>query len=134
MADEQFSQYTRLPTEHEKEDPFLPLGAIALSLRQTLTILIGAGLWFFAWKFTTAIIPISGLFSGLLWSWLLIGGLVLALVPRDGVTFEEYLTRRLVFMLSERRWIFIEKRDRRNLPDVDEADWEEDDDFDLPHL
>jgi len=119
--DEQAPEPTRLPIEIETEDPFIqmPMG-IQLGVRQALTIATGIFLWWILLKLTTSFLPLSTFFAGLLWAPVAIGGLVMALVRRDGVYLEEYLTRRIIFMISERNFIL---RERSRTLQAEEAEW-----------
>jgi hypothetical protein len=125
---------TKLPTHIDDEDVILAVGPIRLSLRQILLILMGFVAWIIARSMTTALMPISGLFAGLLWIWLLIAAVAFALVKRDGRPLEEWLTRWLTWKTSPQRYILRESKKSRRAKDVEDADWFEisDDDFHAP--
>lgn len=114
---------TKLPTDLDAEQPFLSLAEVKLSLRQMLTIVGAFALWLTFFKVTTWILPVSGILAGLLWSWIIIAGFFFALVPKDGVPYEEYLGRKVAFLMSERHYILKDpEHDGRTIED---ADWEE---------
>ena len=125
---------TRIPTHMDDEDPFLPIFAeLKLSLRQALTIALALFIWAIISKFTTYIIPLSIIFALLIWSWILIAGLVLTFVKKDGRPYEEYLSHKLAFMLSSKT--FIQKDPHAKYGNVEDATWEEiDDDDDEPPI
>lgn len=114
---------TKLPTELDVEQPFLAMAEVKLSLRQMLTMVSAMAVWFLCLKITAWILPISGLFAGLIWSWLIIAGVFFALVQKDGVPYEEYLARKVVFLISDRHYIL--KGSDTDGPGIEDADWEE---------
>jgi len=117
---------TRIPTSLDEEDPFLSLSMLKLSLRQMLTILLSGMVWIILVKLTTFIVPISNIFGALIWSWVLIGGLFLAFWKKDGRPYEEYLSHKIVFMISSKT--FIQKDPNAKYGSVEDADWEDLDD------
>jgi hypothetical protein len=117
---------TRIPTSLDEEDPFLSLSALKLSLRQLLTILLSCLLWVICLKITTFIIPLSGVFGGLIWSWILILGVFLTFWKKDGRPYEEFLSHKIVFMISSKT--FIQKDPNAKYGSVEDADWEDLDD------
>lgn len=129
MSEEpQLETRTKLPTDLDQEDPFIIIAEFRMSLRQTLTLVIGGFVWFALLRITTYIVPISGLFAGLLWSWILLASIFLTFVKKDGEPYEEYLSQKMEFWLSERRFINI---DSEHHQDIEDADWEAVDDDDL---
>jgi hypothetical protein len=121
MADnEEFSSRTKLPTEVDGEDPMLMVGEFRLSLRQMLTIAIAFGAWFAILNMTTTIIPISTIFAGLLWSWVLLFGIFLALKKKDGRPYEEYLSEKIQFLISDREYILKDSRAGKS-----DVDWDQ---------
>lgn len=120
MSEDNFSSRTKLPTEVDGEDPMLMLGEFKFSLRQMLTVAFAIGAWFLIFKVTTSIISINDIFSALLWSWIVLFGLFLALKKKDGRPYEEYLSEKIQFLISERE--FILKDSRAGKTDVD---WDE---------
>jgi hypothetical protein len=121
-------QRTKLPTNLDDEDPFLSIAEIKLSLRQMLTILLGVLLWYFAIKVTQTLLPISSIFAGILWFWLIVAALFLALYKKDGRPYEEYLTHRLMFLISDRHFILKDKRRKEDEASIDTIDWDDLDD------
>jgi hypothetical protein len=121
MADsEEFSSRTKLPTEVDGEDPMLMIGEFRLSLRQMLTIAFAFAAWFAILNITITIFPISTVFSGLLWSWILLIGVFLALKKKDGRPYEEYLSEKLQFLISDREYILKDSRAGDS-----EVDWDQ---------
>jgi hypothetical protein len=119
----EYDSRTRLPTALDEEDPFLSLAEIKLSLRQMLTIMLGGFSWWIAEMLTSTILPISGLFSGLLWSWLVVAGIYMAIRKKDGRPYEEYLSKKIVFLISDRHFILKDPKASHGL--IEDADWEE---------
>lgn len=138
--DEHRPEPTRLPIEMPTEDPFFQWEQFQFGLRQVLTIALGFFVWYMVWKGITGLLPISSLLAGILLSPIAIGGLALALIQRDGVPLEEYLTRRLEFMISSHHYILREEKSEDELGEwgdakiVDEDDDDDDDDDDLYEL
>lgn len=128
MSDEpQLESRTKLPTELDQEDPLIIIAEFRMSLRQTLTLAMGLVVFFICWNVTGMLIPFAGIFGALIWSWIPLGTLVLTFFKKDGEPYEEYLSQKLEFFLSDRNFINI---DTRNHDDIAEADWEEvEDDF-----
>jgi len=133
---------TRLPIEIPSEDPFFQWERFQFGLRQVLTIMFGFFVWYLVWKGVTGILPLSSLLAGILLSPIAIGGIVLALVQRDGVPLEEYLTRRLEFMVSNHHYILredsgktaeaLEEWEDAKVIGIDDDD--DDDLYELPHF
>lgn len=122
-----------MPAELDTEDPFLSWAEIKLSLRQGLTILLSGGAWLALLRITVWILPVSEIFAGLIWSWVFMGGLFLALWPKDGRPYEEYLSDRIVFLISPKT--FIQRDPKVNKRgSVEDADWDEVDDYEPPSL
>lgn len=125
---------TRLPTEMDDEDPFVQVGETTFSLRQLLTLMIAFGLWIACAKLFGMVLPISPAFIFVFFLWIPISGLLLAFVSKDGVSLEEYLNRRLVFMFSQRHFILIDAEDKRDpfdaAPEAAEMDWDDEWDWD----
>jgi hypothetical protein len=122
---------TRIPTSLDEEDPFLKIAEISLSLRQLLTIILTAAVWMVLIQLTILIVPVTEIFAGIIWSWLLLGGLFLALVKKDGRPYEEYLSHRVVYHISNKT--FIQKDPNAKYGSVEDADWEElDEDYGPP--
>jgi hypothetical protein len=122
MAEDDAPVRTKLPTELDEEQPFLSIAEVKLSLRQMLTMVSGAALWFTALSITANIFSISQIFAGLVWSWILLGAFFFALAKKDGLPYEEYLAQRIVFLISDRQ--FVLKDEEPNNIAVDEADWD----------
>ena len=121
---------TRIPANLNEEDPFLSLAELKLSLRQLLTIILSGMVWMLVTQGTTWILPVNSIFAGLIWSWILIGGLFLAIWKKDGRPYEEHLSNKIVFFISDRH--FIQKDPKAKDGSIEDADWEEvDDDDDL---
>lgn len=114
---------TRLPTSLDDEDPFLSISEIKLSLRQMLTIVLGFLIWWLLQSATVAILPISPFFGYLLWSWILLGALFMAIIKKDGRPYEEYLSKKIVFLLSDR--YFILKDPKSKSGSIDDANWDD---------
>jgi hypothetical protein len=115
---------TKLPTFVEQEDPFLKWEFLTLSMRQMLTILGGLVAWGFAKALTSTVlgvisIDVSGLFTGLIWSWLIVAALYLALRTVDGRPYEEYLTLKLLFLTEPRHYVL---KHERALPTVEDME------------
>lgn len=142
MEEERSSQPTLLPIEIPTEDPFFQWDRFQFGLRQVLTIALGLFAWYLVWKAVTGLLPVSSLFAGILLSPIAIGGFVLALVQRDGVPLEEYLTRRLEFMVSNHHYILREDKDQvaeaaqewEASGGIGGADADDDDLYELPRL
>jgi hypothetical protein len=129
---------TKLPRYLDDEDAFLQLAEIQLSLRQMMTIVLGAVAWWLAGMLTGAVVGmVVQLPQPLLWamySWVILGALFLALkkkdVNRNGlkVPYEEYLTKRLLFNMAPNEWVV--KDARSDVGSIEDADWRdfEDDD------
>jgi hypothetical protein len=83
-------------------------------------------LWFVLFRITTYIIPINGLFSGLLWSWVIIIGLFMTFVKKDGEPYEEYLTGKIQFLLAERKFGIVDDQEQE---EIEDADWSDIDDY-----
>lgn len=115
---------TRIPMHVESEDPFLSVAELKVSLRQMLTLFMSLIPWWIAAKITVAFLPVGFMFAGILWSWVILGGVLLAFKKKDGVPYEQYLSERIVFAISTRHFIARDpsasKRDR-----IEDADWEE---------
>ena len=135
MSDYQRPQ-TRLPTHLDKEDPFLQIAEIALSLRQVMTILFAALLWGMLCMVTKMVFGIFvELPTPLLWlafSWVLFGGFFLALKSKDingngvKIIYEEYLTKRLLFQMSPKKYVVKDTV----TGNIEDADWKAlDDEF-----
>lgn len=133
MSDEpQLESRTKLPTELDQEDPLIIIAEFRMSLRQVLTLAMGLALFMIAWNVTGMIIPFASIFGALVWSWIPLGAIFLTFVKKDGEPYEEYLSQKLEFWLSDRNFINI---DTRNEGDIADADWEEiEDDFLDPSL
>lgn len=125
---------TRLPTHIEKEDPFLKIAEIDLSLRQMMTI-IGAGMvwWLACWITGMVVGFVVVIPEALLWlmySWIIVGGFYLALKKVDlngngiKMTYEEYLTKKILFQTSPTQYVVKEKREGS----IEDADWTDVDD------
>jgi len=119
---------TRIPAELDTEDPFLSWAEIKLSLRQGLTIILSGAAWMALIQLTIFIIPLSSTFAGVIWSWVLLGGLFLALWKKDGRPYEEYLSNRVVYLLSTKT--FIQRDPKAKYGSVEDADWDEIDEDD----
>lgn len=120
---------TRIPANLDEEDPFLSLAEIKLSLRQLLTVLFSGMFWLLLTQGTTWILPVNVVFAGLIWSWVIFGGLFLTIWKKDGRPYEEYLSNKIVYRISDK--YFIQKDPKAKYGSVEDADWEEVDD-DLP--
>lgn len=118
---------TRLPTEVETDSPFIVWGSFNMGLRQVLTIVISCFLWFVLLRVTTYIIPINGLFAGLLWSWMIIVGLLMTFIKKDDEPYEEYITGKIQFLLAERKFGIID--DTEDQEEIEDADWSDIDDY-----
>ena len=118
------SQRTRLPASLDEEDPFLSIAEIKLSLRQMLTLMISMMVWVFVSKITIMFIPI-GFVAYILWFWIIITGVFFALYKKDGRPYEEYLSQKMVFLVSERYFILKDSRASKDKRGVDEIDWDE---------
>jgi hypothetical protein len=114
---------TVLPLIAEGEDTFIPLWEFSISLRQVLTVLSGAAVFFVLFQLSTALLPLPGLLAAVIWSWVIIGALALAFVPKNGAPLEEHLTAKMQFLLSERHYVLMDAEDE--VFDLDETDWEE---------
>jgi hypothetical protein len=119
------STKTRLPADIDEEDPFLVLAELKLSLRQMLMIMFSLVGWFLLMTLTADVLPIPKLLAGVMWSWVLIGGIVFALLKKNGRPLEFHFTDWVVFQISDHHWAAIE--DRKLHGSIEEADWEEDD-------
>ena len=109
------------------------MAEIKLSLRQLLTILLALFLWLLLMQMTTWIFPVTTLFAAIIWSWVILGGFFLALVRKDGRPYEEYLSHRIVFLISAKT--FIQRDPKAKYGSVEDADWEElDDDLAPPRF
>ena len=108
--DDDLSQRTRLPTEVDDEDPMLMIGEMKFSFRQMLTIAFAVAAWFLVMQLTLMILPISGIFAGILWSWILLVGLFLALKKKDGRPYEEYLSDKIQFLIGEKEYVLKDPR------------------------
>jgi hypothetical protein len=114
---------TRIPTDIDSEDPFFAWSEIKLSLRQILTVLLTFTVWFMLTRITLFVLPFSFTFAALLWSWIIIGGLFLALVKKNGLPYEEHLAHRVVYLLSNK--LYIQKDPNAKYGSVEDANWEE---------
>lgn len=114
---------TVLPLIAEGEDTFIPLWEFSISLRQILTVLVGGALFFALFQLSTSLLPIPALLAVLLWSWVIIGALALAFIPKNGAPLEEHLTSKMQFLLSERHYVLMDAEDE--VFDLDDTDWEE---------
>lgn len=121
-TEQEFSPRTKLPQEMDEEQPFLSVSEIKLSLRQMLTLVTGATIWFAALSLTGSIFGLSSVFSGIIWSWILILTVFFAIAKKEGIPYEEYLAQRIVFLISDRK--FILRDEDRVKTETDEADWD----------
>lgn len=121
---EETSIRTKLPTELDEEQPFLSIAEVKLSLRQMLTLVIGFASWMTAAAVTGSILSISPVFAGLIWSWIVIVAIFFTFAKKDGLTYEEYLAQRLVFLISDRKFVLKDDKDDAPPINVDEADWQ----------
>lgn len=119
MAEQQEEERTRLPTEVNGEDPMLMIGEMKFSLRQMLTVAFAGAIWFLAMQAFTWIFPINKLFAGLLFSWILLGGLFLALAKKDGHPYEEYLSDKIQFLVGGREYVLKDSK-----ADDSDVDWD----------
>lgn len=129
------AEKTRIPAELDTEDPFLSVAELKLSLRQGLTILMTLFLWFMIMQLTVFLLPVSTIFAGVIWSWIVISGLFLALVKKDGRPYEEHLSNRIVYLLSSKT--FVQRDPKVSNSSVEEAIWreiDEEEDLAPPHL
>lgn len=124
-------QRTRLPANLDEEDPFLSLAEIKLSLRQMLTIMFSLMVWGGLCQMTITILPLSFFLAGLLWSWVILVGVFFALFKKDGRPYEEYLSQKVVFLVSERYFILKDSRAHKDSRGIDDVDWDEVDDISL---
>ena len=117
---------TRLvATTDEERGTIIDWEFVKLSIRQVLLLILTGGIWYGMAAATTALLSVSTIFSGLLWSWILIGGLYLALWKKDGRPVEYYLTDWLIFQISDRHFRPIDQSGGQS---IDDADWEDIDD------
>jgi len=123
MAEQAEAQRTPIPVIADGEDTFIPLWEYNISLRQTLTALGGIASYAFLIKLTSLILPISTVFAMILWSWVIIASLALAFIPKDGAPLEEYLSAKMQFLLSERKFILMDSKE--DFFDIDATDWDE---------
>lgn len=121
MAEEERSVRTKLPTDIEEDQPFLSVLSLQLSLRQLLTIIAAVLFWVALMQLTSAIIGLNPIFSGILWSWVFFGGVFIALRKKDGLPYEEYLAQRIIFLISDKRYVL---RDEEKSASIEEADWD----------
>lgn len=117
----EFSPRTKLPQELDEEQPFLSISELKLSLRQMLTLVTGATIWFTLLSLTSSLFGLSSVFSGIVWSWVLILTIFFAIAKKDGLPYEEYVAQRIIFLISDRQFIL---RDEKTInQEVDETDW-----------
>lgn len=121
MAEEDKNVRTKLPTDIEEDQPFLSILSFQLSLRQLLTIVAGVILWVILMQITSAIIGLNPIFTGLIWSWVFFGSVYISLRKKDGLPYEEYLAQRIIFLISDKRYVL---RDDKKTPSIEEADWD----------
>lgn len=124
-------QKTRLPANLDEEDPFLSIAEIKLSLRQMLTIMFSLMIWYAVGQATIMVLPISFFLASILWSWIIFAGLFFALFKKDGRPYEEYLSQKMVFLVSERYFILKDSRAHHDSRGIDDVDWDEVDDISL---
>ena len=116
---------TRLPADlDEEKGMIIQWEFLRVSIRQLLLILVCLGLWAALFSGTSAVLSVSKLFTALLWSWIAIGGMYLALRTKDGRPLEHVLTDRIVFLISDRHF---RPMDRKGGMTIADADWEETD-------
>jgi hypothetical protein len=125
---------TRLPTETDVEQPFFSIAELKLSLRQILTIALALMVWFMMLRLTVFLgglfaFTISPFLAGVLWSWIVVLGIFFAMYKKNGMPYEEYLAQRIVFLISDRHFIFKDD-EIEETQDASEIDW---DDFDDPY-
>lgn len=121
-TEQDLSPRTKLPQEMDEEQPFLSISEIKLSLRQMLTLVAGATVWFTLLSLTGSLFGLSTVFAGLVWSWVLILTVFFAVAKKDGMPYEEYIAQRIVFLISDRHFVL---RDEKNVSqEIDETDWD----------
>lgn len=121
MAEEEpKSVRTKLPTDIDEDQPFLSVLSFKLSLRQLLTMIGGVIIWMLLIQLMSTIFGLSPIFGALMWSWIVIGGVYISLRKKDGLPYEEYLAQRIIFLISDRRYVL---KDEKRAPSVEEADW-----------
>lgn len=127
MSEEPRSQLTRLPTEVENDSPFLVFGNFNMGLRQVLTIVFGLFIWFICVKVSGMVLPISGLILYIAWSWIILVSAFITFVKKDGEPYEEYITGKIQFLLSERSYGIVEDEDvtdeEQDMAAVEDQDW-----------
>lgn len=117
-----------MPSDHESEDLFLPLGPINISLRQVFAM--GAAV--IAWLIISSLV--GGLFNStafgmLITGWIPLIGFAIAFVKIRGRWFEDWLRDWCYFMIVPKVFTLSEEdeaADERSL--ADDVDW---DDFDF---
>ena len=109
--------------EAEGEDTFIPLWEFNISMRQSLTVMLGLIAYGFLYKFTTFVLPVSPGFALVIWSWVVIATLALAFLPKDGAPLEEYISSNLQFMMSDRKFILMDNK--KDFFDIEATDWDE---------
>ena len=115
---------TRLVADTDEErGMIIQTEFLKLSIRQVLLIVLTVTIWFGLMSATASLLSVSSVFTGLLWSWLALGGLYLALWRKDGRPVEYALTDRLIFQISDRHFRPMDKTTGH----IDDADWEDTD-------
>lgn len=120
--EQEVSPRTKLPQEMDEEQPFLSISEVKLSLRQMLTLVTGGTIWFAALSITGSLFGLSSVFAGIIWSWIIGLTIFFAIAKKDGMPYEEYLAQRIVFLISDRK--FILRDDERVKTEIDETDWD----------
>lgn len=97
---------------------------IRLSIRQMILILASLVTWVVLSRITAAILPVPGILAGLVWIWVGIGGVYLALRTVDGRPLEFEITDRIMFMMSPQRYspVTRQRNAKPAAPTEDETD------------
>jgi hypothetical protein len=123
--EDSYDNRTKLPTALDEEDPFLSLAEVKLSLRQILTILFSCMIWYGMMELTQFILPLSAVFAAIVWAWMPLGGIFMTFKQKDGRPYEEYLSKKIVFLISERYFILKDPHSKEFEGGVEDADWKE---------
>lgn len=99
---------------------------LRVSIRQLLLMLFALAIWAGLMALTGAVLSVSNVFSGLLWSWIPIGGIYLAMKTKEGQPLEHYLTDKIIFLISDRHFRPMDPGGSNGLT-IDDADWEDTD-------
>lgn len=123
---QQFVAPTIIPTFVDQEDPFFNKFGIKLSLRQLMMLIFTAFAWMMLADLIKTIFSFTFTFSLVVWSPVGLAGVIIAILRREEMPLEKWLTLKLRHQIRPRQYVPHDRRSSSlRIEDADYHEFEE---------